>query len=179
MGLSACPASCLRHAEHHVRPNVFYYSPRAHKERQEVKARREEGQKYYTRAKVRSRAYVELLQHSAHQFANTMAWYSSLGTGGQPAQGRRALPTFLWAAHRGRVPSWRLCVLVQAALNDKSDVEAAEKLLELAVSSWPDNAKFLLALADCVAYKRKDPERALQWYVAHLKYAHLAYAGSL
>ena len=38
--------------EHHVRPNVFYWSPKAYKERDEVKSRREQAQKAYVEAKV-------------------------------------------------------------------------------------------------------------------------------
>lgn len=38
--------------EHHVRPNTFYWSPKAHKEREEVKSRREQASKAYAEAKV-------------------------------------------------------------------------------------------------------------------------------
>lgn len=38
--------------EHQVRPNVHYWSPKAHKERNEVKTRREQAQKAYDEAKV-------------------------------------------------------------------------------------------------------------------------------
>mmetsp|Transcript_6410 Transcript_6410/g.17111 ORF Transcript_6410/g.17111 Transcript_6410/m.17111 type:complete len:987 (-) Transcript_6410:724-3684(-) len=89
--------------EHHVRPGVFYFSPKAHNERHEVKLRREEAQNYYKQAKA-------------------------LDTGTPEA------------------------------------AEQAEHLLSLAVAAWPQNAKFLLALANCICFKRKDPERALYWY---------------
>jgi hypothetical protein len=38
--------------EHHVRPNVFYWSPTAYNERNEVKTRREQAQEAYREAKV-------------------------------------------------------------------------------------------------------------------------------
>ncbi len=38
--------------EHHVRPNVFYWSPEAYKERQAVQDRRKEAQRSYVASKV-------------------------------------------------------------------------------------------------------------------------------
>lgn len=46
---------------------------------------------------------------------------------------------------------------------DAATVVEAEHLLELAVAAWPDNATMLLTLADCIAHRRRDPERALGW----------------
>lgn len=39
--------------------------------------------------------------------------------------------------------------------------EEAEALLDHAIAAWPDNPKFLLALANCISVERKDPNRAL------------------
>jgi hypothetical protein len=38
--------------DHHVRPNVFYWSPKAYKERDEVKSRRDQAHKAFLEAKV-------------------------------------------------------------------------------------------------------------------------------
>ncbi|GFR50023.1 hypothetical protein Agub_g12173, partial [Astrephomene gubernaculifera] len=87
--------------EHHVRPNVFYWSPTAYKERNEVKTRREQAQAAYNEAKVAS------------------------------SESRHA---------------------------------DAEQLLLHSVTAWPDNPRFLLALANCIFLDRGRPEEALQWY---------------
>lgn len=38
--------------EYHVRPNVFYWSPKAQEERKEVKTRRVEAERHFKQAKV-------------------------------------------------------------------------------------------------------------------------------
>lgn len=38
--------------EHHIRPEVFFWSPKAYKERNEVKTRRQQAQDAYVKAKV-------------------------------------------------------------------------------------------------------------------------------
>lgn len=50
-------------------------------------------------------------------------------------------------------------------LVERGDLEQAERSLQLAVASWPDNHKLLLALGDCISLSRGDPAR---WALAAL-----------
>ncbi len=100
------------------------------------------------------------------------SWETANSYKPQPCQQCRAgVPRFARAVSRRA----RLCIgaytlaqwTVQALdVGTPEAAEQSEHLLSLAVAAWPHNAKFLLALANCVCFKRKDPERALYWWVA-------------
>ncbi len=51
----------VQFTEHHVRPGVFYYSPKAHKERQEVKARREDAAAHFAKAQASVRVQAAVV----------------------------------------------------------------------------------------------------------------------
>ncbi|GAX76756.1 hypothetical protein CEUSTIGMA_g4203.t1 [Chlamydomonas eustigma] len=50
------------------------------------------------------------------------------------------------------------------ALIEEGKYVAAEAALETAVVSWPDNPKYLIAMANCISNYLKDPERSLPWF---------------
>ncbi|PNW83653.1 hypothetical protein CHLRE_05g238270v5 [Chlamydomonas reinhardtii] len=86
--------------DHHVRPNVFYWAPKAHKEREEVKTRRDAAQAAYEKAKKataegRHAEAEQLLLHSVTawpdnpRFSHALAHCIFLDRG-RPADGRGA-----------------------------------------------------------------------------------------
>eukprot|EP00798_Chlamydomonas_sp_ICE-L_P026959 gene26959-35001_t len=156
-------ASGWEFKDHHIRPNVFYWSPDAYQERQEVQSRRKVALGTYKdamfdledlnqeRQEVQSRRKVALETYNDAMF-DLEDVTLDVNQERQEVQSRRkvALETYKDAMDKVE--------------NEK--YEEAESLLEIAIAAWPDNPKFLSALAVTICDHRQDPDRSLPWFDA-------------
>ncbi|KAG2422245.1 hypothetical protein HXX76_016197, partial [Chlamydomonas incerta] len=103
--------------DHHVRPNVFYWAPKAYKEREEVKTRRDAAQAAYEKAKKatadgRHAEAEQLLLHSVTAWPDNPRFSHALANcifldRGRPADALQWYDEDAAAEGRARAPAGR------------------------------------------------------------------------